>query len=405
VKLLAKLSGGVLEVTAGDECRHAELSLLERAYLIWTFRNFRRLSVRVLNQPQREMVERLSQTAHVAETKKINPKLIIGRVEFAAFPVRKVLIVESAPSTSKMQHAVFRMPSMSSAHQLAKLPRLIAHHAAEALATSSRRTRSRARYSLILTLATASLVVISGALAQRLWIKHSEPTASTGAPSKPAAPEQAGTVTGIRPVAVTIAPIAKQEAVPGKAVTPSKPAAPEQAGTVTGIKPIAVPATLVTKQETVSSKAVTPTALRTPPQPTSSAQDRVKATTPAPVPADGGVPDAKVDTASSRLRVFLAPRSVIYPTIPNSGLSGHQTKQIFVKAIVNSNGLVDDVQVPGQDPSLATAIAKTVRQWRYQPYVRNGQAVEVETHMIFTVSGPDAITVRFLPPGENPAND
>ena len=114
---------------------------------------------------------------------------------------------------------------------------------------------------------------------------------------------------------------------------------------------------------------------------------------------------ANTDPESTRLRVFLAPRSVIYPAIPNSGAMVDEKKHILVKAIVNPEGTVDDVQVPGQVPSLARAIAKTVKQWRYQPYVLNGQPVEVETHMIFTVLGPDAITVRFLPPGENPANE
>jgi outer membrane biosynthesis protein TonB len=114
---------------------------------------------------------------------------------------------------------------------------------------------------------------------------------------------------------------------------------------------------------------------------------------------------ANPDLERTHLRVLLAPRSVIYPSIPNSGAMVDEKKHILVKAIVNPEGTVDDVQVPGQAPSLARAIAKTVKQWRYQPYVLNGQPVEVETHMIFTVLGSDAITVRFLPPGESLANE
>jgi len=86
-------------------------------------------------------------------------------------------------------------------------------------------------------------------------------------------------------------------------------------------------------------------------------------------------------------------------------LSGNGKKQILVKALVNASGTVDDVQVPGQAAAVAITVAKTVRQWRYQPYLLNGQPVEVETHMIFTVLGPDTITVRFLPAVENPASD
>jgi Gram-negative bacterial TonB protein C-terminal len=113
----------------------------------------------------------------------------------------------------------------------------------------------------------------------------------------------------------------------------------------------------------------------------------------------------EANAAASHIRVFLAPRTVVYPSLPNSASAGNGKKQILVKAIVNADGMVDDVQVPGQSPGIATAIAKTVKQWRYQPYLLNGQPVEVETRMIFTVLGPDAITVRFLPAGEDPAND
>ena len=73
-----------------------------------------------------------------------------------------------------------------------------------------------------------------------------------------------------------------------------------------------------------------------------------------------------------------------------------------VKAVIRG-GKVSDVQVPGQAPSVAAAVANTVKRWRYRPYVVNGQSLEVETHMVFTVLSEDAMSVRFLPPGANPA--
>ena len=362
MKVLDKLRRGVVELAAGDECRYAEPSFLQRAYLIWTFRNFRRLSVRILNQTQLKMVECLSQTAYGAANKKTNPAPVIGRAEFAAFPPRKLLIVESAPPGAMMQHVLSRMRSLNSVHRLGKLPRVIAHHAAEAAANSARAMRKPARYSLTLALAAASLVALSGALAQRLWIKHREPL-----------------------------PVSQ----------PLSPDTSEQAHTATGIQSAAAAATSPAR-ETVPGNAISPAALQV--HPAISSPDKGKAIRPTSVLGDAAIADAAADT-SSRLRVFLAPRRVIYPSIPDSGLSGNEKKQIFVKAIVNGEGMVDDVQVPGQASVLATAIAKTVRQWRYEPYMRNGQAVEVETHMIFTVLGPDAITVRFLPANENAANN
>jgi len=89
VKLLAKLRHGVVEICAGDECRYAEPTLLQRAYLLWTLRNFRRLSVRVLNPRQRQIIERLSDFAHRADAKGMNSALVIGRAELGAFPLHR----------------------------------------------------------------------------------------------------------------------------------------------------------------------------------------------------------------------------------------------------------------------------------------------------------------------------
>jgi len=369
VRVLAKLRRGVVEIAAGDDCRYADPSFLQRAYLLWTFRNFRRLSVRILNQRQRRILERLSDTARTDEGKGIDPAVVIGRAEFPALQARK----PPSPVIVPYQQTVETQPAVGVSHMsprrvssIAKLPRAIARHAAETIAISaSRRTRSHARYSLVLTLALVSLVIISGAVAQRLWINHGKQSPSISAPStQPVAPEQASTVTGSQPIVVTT--------------------------------PILTP-------ETLPKKPVTLAALQVSPQAASTVSKKLEAITPTPQPvrADGAVSDAKPGPQSSRLRVFLAPRRVIYPSLPSSGISTDQKKDILVKALVSMNGTVDDVQVPGQTLSLASAISQTVKQWRYQPYLLNGQPVEVETHMIFTVLGPDAITVRFLPAEES----
>jgi len=370
VKVLSKLRRGVVELAAGDECLYAEPTFFQRAYLLWTFRNFRRLSVRVLNDRQRQIVERLSQAAHSTEAKKINPELVIGRAEFAKLPARKPLEWVMGPQIGDTHLALSRTARPRRVHQLATLPRTLARQVAEALANRpSKQIRSHARYSLVMTLAFASLVVISGAVAQRLWINHAKRSVSTVAPLASDAPARTDTVTGIQPTSLVVTPMAVTNT---NAPTPASPAA-----------------------------------LQLSPQTTTATSRKINPVTPVaePVTADEGLRDIEAITTSNRLRVSLAPWSVIYPAIPNSGLSTKGKKQILVRALINANGVVDDVQVPGQTPNLATAIAKTVKQWRYQPYLLNGQAVEVETRMIFTVLGPDAITVRFLPASEGPDNN
>ena len=359
MKVLAKLRRGVLEIAAGGECLYADPTFLQRAHLVWTFRNFRRLSVSVLNERQRQLVERLCHSAHTAETKRISPELIIGRAEFVKLPPRKPLETVIVRQLGETPHAAARIGRLRSVGPLTKLPRDVARHAAEVFANFPvRQTRSRARYSLVLTLGFASLVIISAAVGQRLWINHAKASPSATTLIQPSTPKQLKTVVGTQPIVVAF-----------------------------------VPATA----DTVSSKPASPAALQVSQQ-TLASSNNVKAVTPAPLPVKTETEPSTTDAnaSPSRLRVFLAPRSVIYPSLPNSGSSDNGKRQILVKALVNANGTVDDVQVPGQSPSLATAVAKTVRQWRYEPYLLNGQAVEVETRMIFTVLAPDAITVRFL---------
>lgn len=368
MKVLAKLRRGVLEIAAGDECLYADPTFLQRAHLVWTFRNFRRLSVSILNQRQRQLVERLCESAHIAGTKRINSELIIGRAEFVKLPAQKPLKTVIVRQLGETPHAAARMGRLRSVGPLTKLPRDVARHAAEVFTSFSvRPTRSHATYSLVFTLGFASLVIISAAVGQRLWINHGKASPPSTTLSQPSTSKQVDTVMGTQPIVVA-----------------------------------ALPATT----NPVLDKAASPAALRVSPQ-TLAVPNNAKAVTPPSLSEPAGAEPSNTETnpSPSRLRVFLAPRNVIYPSLPNSGLPDNGKKQILVKALVNANGTVDDVQVPGQSPILATAVAKTVRQWRYQPYVLNGQPVEVETRMIFTVLGPDAITVRFLPAGEDPAND
>ena len=57
--------------------------------------------------------------------------------------------------------------------------------------------------------------------------------------------------------------------------------------------------------------------------------------------------------------------------------------------MISKQGLIENLQVLSGHPMLAVAAVNAVRQWRYRPYVLNGQAVEVETEITvnFVLSG------------------
>jgi protein TonB len=57
--------------------------------------------------------------------------------------------------------------------------------------------------------------------------------------------------------------------------------------------------------------------------------------------------------------------------------------------MISREGAIENLQVLSGHPMLVQAAADAVRQWRYRPYVLNGEAVEVETQVTvnFVLSG------------------
>ena len=58
---------------------------------------------------------------------------------------------------------------------------------------------------------------------------------------------------------------------------------------------------------------------------------------------------------------------------------------MLVQAHIDTNGDVVNLRVVSGDPALAAAAIDAVKQWKFKPFLLNGQAVKVET----------AMTVRF----------
>jgi len=63
--------------------------------------------------------------------------------------------------------------------------------------------------------------------------------------------------------------------------------------------------------------------------------------------------------------------------------------RVRLQAIISKQGTIENLQVLIGHPMLVTAAVQAVRQWRYRPYVLNGEPVEVETEITvnFVLSG------------------
>ncbi len=77
----------------------------------------------------------------------------------------------------------------------------------------------------------------------------------------------------------------------------------------------------------------------------------------------------------------------VYP--PLARQAGIQGSVVF-KAIINQTGDVVSLQLVSGHPMLAPAAIEAVKQWKYKPYLLNGNAVNVETQIIvnFAFSEP-----------------
>ncbi len=76
----------------------------------------------------------------------------------------------------------------------------------------------------------------------------------------------------------------------------------------------------------------------------------------------------------------------VEPVYPQLARTARIQGSVVLEAIIGKDGMMQRLQVLSGHPLLAPSAVEAVRQWRYKPYVLNGEAIEVETQ----------ITVNFI---------
>ncbi len=78
----------------------------------------------------------------------------------------------------------------------------------------------------------------------------------------------------------------------------------------------------------------------------------------------------------------------VEPAYPTLARAARVQGEVVLSAVIDSNGQIQNLQLVSGHPMLVPAAIAAVRQWRYKPYLLNGQPVEVETTItvIFTLS-------------------
>ena len=79
----------------------------------------------------------------------------------------------------------------------------------------------------------------------------------------------------------------------------------------------------------------------------------------------------------------------IQPDYPSLARQARIQGLVVLRAMISREGAIENLQVLSGHPMLVRAAMDAVRQWRYRPYVLNGEPVEVETEVKvnFVLSG------------------
>jgi TonB family protein len=105
-------------------------------------------------------------------------------------------------------------------------------------------------------------------------------------------------------------------------------------------------------------------------------------------PAPGAAPQSgePIRTAPRRVRVSQGVSqglvvSKVQPIYPVDAKVARIQGTVAMRAVIGKTGDVEKLELISGHPALAPAAMEAVKQWKYKPYLLNGNAVEVETQV------------------------
>jgi TonB family protein len=367
---LDKLQSGFLLFQTRQGLVRVELSLKQRIYLLWTFRNFRQLSVPLLNSRQRALVNALFRNNAGVVSHSHNRTLAIGVVEnFVPPPVRVGASPAQIPVQIKERQEKVAAPRAQIAPKPNLAPSSSPRFAWSKLATSKLATSRLATASLAISTLSMSRLATTGGVLSLCIISVVAWHRIEGIPSS-----QAHNQPRLQQINVIAPPNSPHFAKPAAAIAESTTAIPSPAATV---RPrIATEAAVVP----ASINTVIPTSIPTPKR-ASRVHDAAS------------TPNLPLSSQDNGIQASRAPLSFAYPVNPDVRARG----VVALTARVDSAGTVRTVRVVSGNHALATAAVRAVRLWRYRPYFKDGQPVATETNIVISFISDDAISMSFPP--------
>jgi TonB family protein len=328
---LSRLQSGFLLFETPQGLVRVELSLWQRIYLLWTFRNFHQLSIALFNPRQRALVNALFRN-NAGVSHSYNPSLVIGMVENFVPPVRI--------STLAVQKKDQQEEIMQRSQELLKPNR---YPAASTSPIWSRFATVFGAISLCVMFVVAWHRIQGIPRSQA----HGEPRLQHS---------NAITLPNLRQ---NTTPAAMSETL--TAIAPSRAPVHRLKATEVAIQPTSI-------------AAIVPA-----PKPANRLHDT-------PSTANLGLSDQDTILQASR-----PPLRFVYPVYPDVRARG----VVALTARVDSDGSVRTVRVVSGNRTLAACAIHAVRLWHYRPYLKEGQPVATETNIIISFISDDAISMSF----------
>ena len=350
-----KLESGLIAYETEQGLFHAQASGWQRFNLLWTFRHFSSLPVKLLNAREQRLVEDLYRTKLVHLPKHPNREFVIGTVEQYR--------PESLPQTETPKEKLIRVVTPA----------------------PERKNQSRAQRGAFIGTAAArrSFATVGGVifvlLAVFAWDHIQARPASAAAVMPPV--EQVKKTSAQERVAQVEISVPSTQAATNDVPTPP---APEVA-----------PVTTPHIEATASDEAVKPSHVITEPKVSTIAmvahtpKGEVHRAKTEPKISDS-VEDAASDTPS-RIQISRSPARITYPSYPATSVKG----KVALKAILTVDGAVSAIKILSGNHILAGAAAKAVRRWHFARYYQDGKAVETETNVSVSFIAPDVIVISF----------
>jgi protein TonB len=104
------------------------------------------------------------------------------------------------------------------------------------------------------------------------------------------------------------------------------------------------------------------------------------------VASSAAAPLPKLVVTPERIRVSqgVTQGLLVHQVSPQYPAMARETRvegDVLLEALIGKDGTVRDLKAVSGPPLLIQAAISAVRQWRYKPYLLNGQPVEVETQI------------------------